>query len=439
MRLFSLITAICVALVLYGIVLKRDELTAFAANVAPAQATEDTEVASDTPQPEQVAEAEIAEDTSDDMSNAVRVMALKSTAQLVDTQITLRGETEAMRQVNVSAETAGRVISEPLRKGAFVQEGELLCQLDPGTRAISLAEAEAALADAKARVPEVEARVPEAEARLAEAMAALTEAKINETAASRLSEGGFASETRVAAATAQLRSSEAAVTSAKAGVAAAKSGIESAQAGIQRAETGVARAKNDITKLNIAAPFAGLLETDTAELGALLQSGSHCATILQLDPIKLVGFVPETQVGGISVGARAGARFTDGSNILGRVSFVSRSADPLTRTFRVEINVPNGGLQISAGQTVEIGIQSEGAPAHLIPQSSLTLNDDGDIGVRTVTSDMTAKFMPVTIIRDTIEGMLVADLPETVSIIIVGQEFVTDGVKVAPAYEEVIQ
>ena len=44
------------------------------------------------------------------------------------------------------------------------------------------------------------------------------------------------------------------------------------------------------------APFAGLLETDTAELGALLQTGSPCATIIQLDPIKFVGFVPEAEL-----------------------------------------------------------------------------------------------------------------------------------------------
>lgn len=433
MRIVPLITAIVVALILYGVVLKRDEVMAFATGTAPAEQTEqgtegDTLV--------ETAEAEAEKPTTE---SKVRVMAMKSTAQLVDTQIILRGETEAMREVDVMAETAGKVISEPLRKGAFVQEGELLCKLDPGTRQTSLAEAEAAYANALAGVPEAQARVPEAEARLAEANAALSEAKINETAASRLSEGGFASETRVAAATAQLRSSEAAVVSAQAGVEAAKAGLESAQAAIQAAEAGVARAKDDIAKLDIKAPFAGLLETDTAELGALLTAGGHCASILQLDPIKLVGFVPETQVGKIAVGSPAGARFTDGSTITGRVSFVSRRADALTRTFRVEINVPNTALQISAGQTVEIGIQAEGAPAHLVPQSALTLNDQGDIGVRTVSDDMTAQFMGVTILRDTQEGMLVADLPETVNIITVGQEFVTDGVPVIPSYEDVLQ
>ena len=118
---------------------------------------------------------------------------------------------------------------------------------------------------------------------------------------------------------------------------------------------------------------------------------------------------------------------------------MSRRADPLTRTFRVEINVPNSALQISAGQTVEIGIQADGAPAHLIPQSALTLNDQGDIGVRTVSDDMTAQFMGVTILRDTQDGMLVTDLPDTVNIITVGQEYVTDGVPVIPSYEDVLQ
>ena len=75
--------------------------------------------------------------------------------------------------------------------------------------------------------------------------------------------------------------------------------------------------------------------------------GDPCATILQLDPIKLVGFVPEADVGRVTVGAPAGARLVEGGTVSGKVTFVSRSADETTRTFRVEIEVPNADLAIS--------------------------------------------------------------------------------------------
>ncbi len=192
----------------------------------------------------------------------------------------------------------------------------------------------------------------------------------------------------------------------------------------------------EIDKLTITAPFSGLLETDTAELGALMQPGAPCAAIIQLDQVKLVGFVPETDVSKITVGAMAGARLTDGTQVQGRVTFLSRSADELTRTFRVEVTVENSDLAISDGQTAEILVASDGRTAHLIAQSSLTLDDDGVLGVRTVGEGNIVQFMPVTLLRDTAEGVWVTELPETVDIITVGQEFVIDGVRVAPTFTE---
>ncbi|MFD1343281.1 efflux RND transporter periplasmic adaptor subunit, partial [Litorisediminicola beolgyonensis] len=242
-----------------------------------------------------------------------------------------------------------------------------------------------------------------------------------------------------AATIAGVRAAEAAVSSAQAGLEAARSGIDSARAGIQSAAAAVARIERDIDNLSVMAPFDGLLESDSAELGALLQAGSRCATILQIDPIKIVGFAPETEIAQIEVGARAGARLTGGETITGRVTFVSRNADPATRTFRVEITVPNGALAISAGQTAEIAVTAESRAAHLIPQSALTLADSGALGVRIVAEDQTALFVPVEVLRDTTDGIYVTGLPDEADVITVGQEYVTDGVPVIPSFEEVVQ
>ncbi len=409
MRLFPILTALTVVAVLYLLVFERDRVLDFSG-------AETAQVEETAPEP-----AETETDASD---NRVAVVALKSEATTIDGAVILRGRTEAARQVELRSETSGLMISEPLRKGAFVSQGDLLCQLEPGTREI-------ALTDSEARLLEATARVPEAQARLAEARARLVEAEINDNAASRLSEDGFASETRVAQTTA-------AVEAARAGVQAAETGVESARAGVQSAEAGVAAAENELEKLNIRAPFEGILETDTAEIGSLLQPGSLCATVLQLDPIKLVGFVPETMVERVQVGAPAGARLSSGREVTGLVTFLSRSADMNTRTFRVDIEVPNADLAIRDGQTAEIAIQSDGEIAHLIPQSALTLNDSGDLGVRLVREDAAA-FAPVSVLRDTINGIWVAGLDEQADVIVVGQEFVTDGVPVAVTYRETSQ
>ncbi len=550
MRVIPILSAILVVLGLYVLIFERDRAFEFARGQEPAQSGEG---GGDTTEPS----------TPDStQSTLVSVVALQSAAVEMDSMVLLRGRTEASRQVTMKAETSGKVMSEPLRKGSQVATGDLLCKLDPGTSEASLAETRARLAEAQARIPEAEARLAEAisripatkaalaqaesqvpatkaalaqaesqipatraalaeaksrvsaaeaalaeaksrpaasQARLTEAQARLSEAEISYNAAETLGEGGFASQTRVANALAALQSARAGVQSAisqlestkagvlaaesqiegakarvqsalsqvegakagvqsalsqidashanvvsaesqiegaVAGVQSAKSGVQNAKAGTQAAEARVAAAERKIAQLEIRAPFGGLLETDTAELGSLLQPGAPCATIVQIDPIKLVGFVPETQVAKVHTGVPAGGRLTSGRDLLGSVSFLSRVSDPLTRTFRVEIEVPNTDKSISDGLTVEILISSDGTRAHLLPQSALTLDDSGNLGVRIVAPDNTAQFAPVTLIRDSLEGVWVAGLAENVDVIVTGQNYVSDGVALDVTYRE---
>ncbi|WP_377186805.1 efflux RND transporter periplasmic adaptor subunit [Ruegeria meonggei] len=410
MRLISFVNAILVVVALFFLVFERDALFAFAGR---GEGESDTASATES-------------GGNDPVDQTVMgVVALRSSAQEIDSAVLLRGQTKANRQVEVLAETTSTVISEPKRKGTFVEPGDLLCELDPGTRPASLAEAMAGKLEAKSRVPE-------AEARLEEAHALVAEAEINLKAANKLSETGFGSETR-------RISSEAAMRSAEAGIKTAEAGLEATRAGIEAASAEVEAAQREIERQTIEAPFKGLLESDTAELGSLMQPGSLCATVIQLDPIKLVGFVPEAEVNRVVVGSEASAHLITGPQVAGLVTFLSRSADETTRTFEVEITVPNPDLAIRDGQTADIRIAAEGTKAHMLPQSALTLNNEGQVGVRTVGEGDVVDFMPIRLLRDTAEGVWVDGLPEEVDIIVVGHEFVTKGVKVVPNYRETQQ
>ncbi|WP_417242625.1 efflux RND transporter periplasmic adaptor subunit [Celeribacter sp.] len=373
MRIVPILIAIVVTMALYFFVFQRDTLGDIAGAEAPA------EVAVDAGQ-ETAAMAPPANRSTDEKA-AMKVVAEHSTAEVLDSAVILRGETQAARSVSVSAETSGRVVSAPLRKGSYVEEGQVMCQLDLGTR----------------------------EATLAQVKAAVAEAEVGLSNAQKLAEGGYAAETNVL----------------------------SAEAALEAARAAIAQTEQDIENLTIEAPFAGLLESDTAELGTLMQSGSLCATIIQLDPMKLVAYAPEAEVDRIEVGTLAAARLLTGTEITGRVTFLSRSADPTTRTFRVEIEVPNSDFAIRDGQTVEMAIRSDGKSAHLLKQSSLTLNDEGLLGVRIVDADSTVAFVPVQVIRDSVDGVWVSGLPEEADIITVGQEYVRAGVAVEPHFEEI--
>lgn len=318
------------------------------------------------------AEAETMAAVSDDPpAPTVRVLVQQSTAQDIPTTVILRGRTQAARQVEVRAETSGLVVSEPLRRGANVQAGDPLCELASGVR-------KAALDEARAR---------------------LAEAEITLRAAEGLAESGFGTDTRLA----------------------------NARAAFQAAQAAVDRAVEEMARLVMHAPFDGILESDTAELGSLLQPGALCATLIQLDPMTLTGFATESQIDRVEVGAPAGARLGSGREVQGSVSFLARSADPQTRTFRVEVTVANPDNSIRDGQSADIMIQAQAQRGHLLPGSALTLNDQGALGLRLVDAEGRVSFAPVSVIRDTAEGIWLEGLPEEVTAIVVGQEFTREG------------
>ena len=304
----------------------------------------------------------------------VPVLVIDSKAQETVATLTLRGRTEALRNVQVPAEITGRVISEPLRRGAQVEKGQVLCRLDPGVRPAELAEAEAALA----------------------------EATVEASAATRLQQKGYTAETTLRAREAQL----------------------------QAAEARLDKVRRDIENLEILAPFDGVLESDTAEIGSLLTPGGYCANVIDLSKVKVTGFVAEQEVDLLSLGQPARARLINGVTAEGEITFLARSADNETRTFTVEVTIDNSDGLIRDGMTAELKIELPPETAHLIPQSALTLNDEGQMGVR-VDDGGTARFLPVAIMHDTPDGIWVGGLPETASIIIVGQEFVRDGRRIA--------
>ena len=434
MKLFSIITALLVMTALYLFVFERERLMAYVGSQTLLPGEQSAEPEADAATEPQMEASE--QDAAPDGIVKVSVVAMTSEATDITNAVLARGRTQAARQADVRSETTGLVISDPLRKGEIVEQGQMLCELDPGTRDIALLEAQARLPEAKSRVPEAAARLPEAQARLEEAMSRVEESEINLTAANKLAEGGFASDTRVASAKAANSAALAAVQTATAGLETAKAGVQSAQSGILAAEAGIAAAEKEISRLTIRAPFSGFLEADTAENGSLLQPGALCSTIIQLDPIKLVGYISETDVDRVMVGSVAGARLATGQEVQGKVTFLSRSSDAATRTFRVEIQVPNPDARIRDGQTVEIIIASEGEVAHLLPQSSLTLDNDGNLGVRIVDDTNMAKFVAVKVIRDSVDGIWVTGLDQTVDVIVVGQEYVIDGVPVDVTYQK---
>jgi multidrug efflux system membrane fusion protein len=164
-----------------------------------------------------------------------------------------------------------------------------------------------------------------------------------------------------------------------------------------------------------------------AEVGDYLAPGQPCALVVALDPFLVVGRVSEKDVAYIQIGNPGWAKLVTGGRVEGKVRFVAKSSDAATRTFRVELEVPNPDGKIRDGVTAEMHIVAATVEAHRISPAILALDDRGGLGVRIVDASRRARFVPVKIIADGPEGVWVTGLPRVVTIITVGQEYKKSG------------
>ncbi|HEV8389677.1 MAG TPA: efflux RND transporter periplasmic adaptor subunit [Dongiaceae bacterium] len=335
------------------------------------------------PQPAQQAEANAAESPAapEEQPAAkpgeiVSVQVATSKAEPQPRTIVLRGRTEADRVVEVRAETIGRVVEIPVEEGALVHKGDLIAVLDGSDRA----------------------------ARLAEAKALLQQRKAESEASRRLAEKGFAPKLNLAELAANQALAQAQVTSMEV----------------------------EISHLSIKAPIEGVLDQRDAEVGHYLQIADPVATIIDLDPIVLLGYATERDVGQLEVGGPARARLLDGREVVGALRFIAARADTETRTFRIEVEVPNADYGIRDGLSAELVIPVGDVPAHRISPAVLTLGSNGEVGVKVVDESNLVHFKPVEILREDTNGLWITGLPPSARLVVVGQDFVVDGQLVHP-------
>lgn len=288
--------------------------------------------------------------------------------------LTLKGRTEPDRIVTVRAATSGSVVDASVREGASVNRGQMLCGLD------------------------IEAR----QARLDEARAAVEANRVEYDAARELSEKGWTSPNRAAA---------------------AKAALDAATAGLNAAQVELGRTR-------ITAPFEGVFETRMAEAGDFLSPGGACGVLVDLDPIVIGVDVSEEDARRLANGMAADIFLPDGGQVEGVVRYVARTADNATRTFRVEVEAPNPEYMLTAGVSATVRMAVAEAPAVLISPALLVLNDQGDIGIRHVDGADTVRFANVAIIDDADNGVWVTGTPDPVSILVAGQDFLRDGTQV---------
>ena len=290
-----------------------------------------------------------------------------------DASITVRGRTQALHSVDVKAELDGVVQALHFEKGDFVKTGQVLCELRTNDRAAKLAQARAQVAE--------------------------TEQKYNANVA--LAKQGYLAKTLLAE---------------------SATALEAAKASERTNEIEFARTQ-------IRAPFDGLVDDRYVNVGDLMRDGDKCAMLIAPEPFLAVGMVSEHDVGSIKPGDPASATLVSGEIVQGHVRFVGNRADTGTRTFRIEVELPNPNAKLRDGVSADIHIPVKNLEATKISPGILVLNDGGVVGVRMVENGI-VRFKPVQIVSDGPDGMWVTGVPAGADVITVGQEFVSEGSRV---------
>jgi RND family efflux transporter MFP subunit len=307
---------------------------------------------------------------------AVDVIAVRKPASAAS--LSLRGETGAWNESIIYARVSGYVAKWNADIGDRVEKDQVLATIDTPELDAEYAAAQAKLASAVA-----ESRVREAEADFAETTYARW----------RDSPKGVVSE--------QEREDK------KAGNATAVARLAAARAQVNLDQANVDRLAAFEKFKRVTAPYAGTIVERRIDIGNLVTAGSSASTtqlyrMVSDDPIRVFVDVPQSATADLM---KAGVPATVVTNDVpsrrfeGKITRTSAAVNARSRTFKVEIDVPNPRHALVTGLYVQVEFELGSNDMLQVPAAALSFRAKGP-QVAVVGRDSVVKFRNVTIARD---------------------------------------
>ncbi len=215
----------------------------------------------------------------------------------------------------------------------------------------------------------------------------------------------------------------------------AENRLKAAEAALAAANADLKRARLELAYTRIKAPFGGVLEERYVELGSYPEKGEKVALLVDESVLKAVGRISQQSAGKLRLGQRIKVRLLDGREAEGQVTYISRLGDAETHSFRVEAEVANPEGLLHAGTSAQLRIAINNEAAHFLSPAAFSLDDTGEVGVKSVNDEGVVYFYPIDLVRTEADGVWVSGLPEQVRVIIQGQGFVSAGESVIPVPE----
>jgi multidrug efflux system membrane fusion protein len=310
------------------------------------------------------------------MTVSVRTQEAKSVEQYIVAQ----GQAEPNRTVTIRAETTGQVAEILADEGSTVAAGDVIVRLESNDR-------QARLERAKARVREQQSAYEASET---------------------LGKKGYQTQRQA----------------------------DQTFSSLQTARAELEEARIELERIEIEAPFEGIVLSSPIELGAYVDVNGEVATIVDNDPLVVSLRIAQQNVTKLKVGHAASLSFATGQQRDGKIRYVAARADEDTRTFRVEVELPNPDREIPSGISAEAKIPTGSVMAHYVSPAALSLNEEGKLGVKTVNEDNKVAFHTAKIVLSDVNGAWITGLPAHARIITLGHGFVRIGEEVQVAEEQ---
>ncbi|WP_079254015.1 efflux RND transporter periplasmic adaptor subunit [Endozoicomonas arenosclerae] len=288
--------------------------------------------------------------------------------------LTLFGETQPDRVVTISAEIPARVMTTAGQKGELLERGAAIATLKEGALP-------AQIAAAKARV---------------------RKAELDFNSAQSLKSKNLIAENE----------------------------LPQLEVALSEARSELTRLEIDFENTRISAPVSGILNTRFVEQGDYIEMGKPVAELLDLDPLVVSVDVPQSHIASVNQGDSANIRFSSGETAVAEVRYIARLAESGTRTFKVELNLPNENMNTPAGLSVEAELELSQVEAIKVSPALLSLDENGNPGIKWVDGGDQVHFTPVDIVKSEASGIWLTGIPASARLITRGHGFVREGDRV---------
>jgi RND family efflux transporter MFP subunit len=309
--------------------------------------------------------------------------------------LTVVGNLIGLQTVDVAPRVQGRLISISVDMGDPVRRGQVIAKVEDREIAEQVRQAEASMEVSKATIRQREADLKVAELNFDRSKNLFSRQLLAKQALDD-------AESRYLAALAQL---------------------DLAKAQQAQNEARLQELRFNLQNTIIASPVDGFIGKRNVDPGAMINTNTAVASVVDISRLKLVVNVVEKDLrmvtagdtGVVEVDAYPGEKFN------GRIARVAPVLDPATRTASIEIEIPNPGYRLKPGMYARISLTVEERKNVLVAPKNAVIDFENKRGVWMPSADTRARFVPVEL---GIEG---TDTIEIVSGLKEGDQFVTTG------------